>query len=110
MPANSVASLQKAAHDLKQLPAGQLLEIAGYTDNAGNAAANTALSQRRADAVRAALIKAGANPDLMIAKGYGSAHPIASNDTEEGRLRNRRIEYHIIRSPKTVARGVQARP
>ena len=48
----------------------------------------TALSQRRADAVRDALIKDGANPDTLVSKGYGSADPIASNDTPEGRLRN----------------------
>jgi OmpA-OmpF porin, OOP family len=88
--------LQTVAKDLKQLPEGHVLEIAGYTDSTGNAAANTALSQRRADTVREALIKAGANPDLLVAKGYGSADPIASNDTPEGRLRNRRIEYHLI--------------
>ena len=99
VPATTVALLQNAADDLKQLPAGHVLEIAGYTDNTGNAAENIALSQRRADAVRDALIKDGANPDTLVAKGYGSADPIASNDTPEGRLRNRRIEYHILKTP-----------
>jgi OOP family OmpA-OmpF porin len=50
---------------------------------------NVALSQRRADAVWDALT------DMLVAKGYGSADPIASNDTPEGRKRNQRIEYHI---------------
>jgi outer membrane protein OmpA-like peptidoglycan-associated protein len=45
------------------------------------------------------LIKAGAEPDMLLAKGYGSADPIASNDTPEGRLRNRRIEYHVVKEP-----------
>jgi outer membrane protein OmpA-like peptidoglycan-associated protein len=99
VPATTVALLQNAADDLKQLPAGHVLEIAGYTDNTGNPAENIALSQRRADAVRDALIKDGANPDMLVAKGYGSADPIASNDTPEGRLRNRRIEYHILKTP-----------
>ena len=95
VPATTVALLQNAADDLKQLPAGHVLEIAGYTDNTGNAAENIALSQRRADAVRDALIKDGANPDTLVAKGYGSADPIASNDTPEGRLRNRRTEEKV---------------
>jgi outer membrane protein OmpA-like peptidoglycan-associated protein len=99
VPGTMMTFLQKAADDLKQLPAGHVLEIAGYTDNTGNAEGNVALSQRRADAVRNALIKAGANPDMLVAKGYGSANPIASNHTSEGRLRNRRIEYHVITTP-----------
>ena len=99
VPATTAAFLQNAVDDLKQLPAGHVLEIAGYTDNTGNPAENIALSQRRADAVRDALIKHGANPDTLVAKGYGSADPIASNDTPEGRLRNRRIEYHILKTP-----------
>jgi outer membrane protein OmpA-like peptidoglycan-associated protein len=99
VPATTAAFLQNAVDDLKQLPAGHVLEIAGYTDNTGNPAENIALSQRRADAVRDALIKDGANPDTLVAKGYGSADPIASNDTPEGRLRNRRIEYHILKTP-----------
>jgi len=99
VPSSMAAFLQKAADDLKQLPTGDVLEIAGYTDNTGDPAANIALSQRRADAVRDALINAGADPPMLVAKGYGSADPIASNDTPEGRLRNRRIEYHEVKTP-----------
>jgi OmpA-OmpF porin, OOP family len=75
-----------------------VLEIAGYTDNTGDPAANVALSQQRADAIRNALIHAGVDPSMLVAKGYGSANPIASNDLLEGRFRNRRIEYHILKS------------
>ena len=91
--------LKTAAADLKQLKAGHVLEIAGYTDNTGDAALNLALSQRRAEAVREALIKYGVDPDMLVAKGYGEADPVASNDTAEGRLKNRRIEYHVIKAP-----------
>jgi outer membrane protein OmpA-like peptidoglycan-associated protein/uncharacterized protein YidB (DUF937 family)/cytoskeletal protein RodZ len=91
--------LKTAAADLKQLKAGHVLEIAGYTDNTGDAALNLALSQRRAEAVREALIKYGVGPDMLVAKGYGEADPVASNDTAEGRLKNRRIEYHVIKAP-----------
>jgi outer membrane protein OmpA-like peptidoglycan-associated protein len=101
VPAGMTAFLQTAASDLKQvqLPAGSVLEIAGYTDNTGDQAANVALSQQRADAVRNVLIKAGVNADMLVAKGYGSADPIASNDLLEGRFRNRRIEYRVVKAP-----------
>jgi outer membrane protein OmpA-like peptidoglycan-associated protein/uncharacterized protein YidB (DUF937 family) len=98
VPAASIALLQKAAADLKQLAPGTVLEIAGYTDNSGEAAANVTLSQQRADAVRNVLIHAGVDPAMLVAKGYGSANPIASNDTLDGRFRNRRIEYHVLKS------------
>jgi outer membrane protein OmpA-like peptidoglycan-associated protein len=91
--------LKTAAADLKRLKAGHVLEIAGYTDNTGDAALNLALSQKRAEAVREALIKYGADQDMLVAKGYGEADPIANNDTAEGRLKNRRIEYHVVKAP-----------
>ncbi len=75
-----------------------MIEIGGHTDNTGDAAANVALSQARADAVRNALLKAGVDPANLVAKGYGSAQPVASNDLLEGRFRNRRIEYRVVRS------------
>jgi outer membrane protein OmpA-like peptidoglycan-associated protein len=99
VPERMADLLQNAADDLKKLPAGHVLEIAGYTDNTGNAADNVTLSQARADAVRDALIKYGVSPDMLVAKGYGQADPIASNDTPQGRLRNRRIEYHVLKTP-----------
>jgi outer membrane protein OmpA-like peptidoglycan-associated protein/uncharacterized protein YidB (DUF937 family) len=95
VPAATVALLQKAATQMKQLPPGTKLEIAGYTDNNGDAAANVSLSQQRAEAVRNVLVSAGVDPSMLIAKGYGGANPVASNDLLEGRLRNRRIEYRL---------------
>ncbi len=102
LPASMASFLQNAADDLKQKPAGYMLEIAGYTDNTGDTAMNVALSQRRADAVREALVKSGANADMLDAKGYGSADPIASYDTPEGRLHNRRIEYRLLNLAKNI--------
>jgi outer membrane protein OmpA-like peptidoglycan-associated protein len=99
VPASMIDFLQKAAEDIKQLPNGHVVEIAGYTDNTGEQALNVALSQKRAEAVRQMLVKFGADPEMLIAKGYGSADPVASNDTPEGRRRNRRIEYHIVKAP-----------
>jgi OOP family OmpA-OmpF porin len=99
VPESMEPFLKTAAADLKQLKAGHVLEIAGYTDNTGDAALNLALSQRRAESVREALIKYGADPDMLVAKGYGETNPIANNDTAEGRLKNRRIEYHVVKAP-----------
>src|SRR3984957_12795342 len=99
VPESAAPFLSTAAAALKQLKAGNVLEVAGYTDNTGDAPLNLALSQKRADAVREALIKYGADPDMLLAKGYGEADPIASNDTAEGRLKNRRIEYHVVKAP-----------
>jgi outer membrane protein OmpA-like peptidoglycan-associated protein/uncharacterized protein YidB (DUF937 family) len=99
VPESMEPFLKTAATGLKQLKAGHVLEIAGYTDNTGDASLNLALSQKRADSVREALIKYGADPDMLVAKGYGEADPIASNDTAEGRLKNRRIEYHVVKAP-----------
>jgi outer membrane protein OmpA-like peptidoglycan-associated protein/uncharacterized protein YidB (DUF937 family) len=99
VPESMEPFLKTAAADLKQLKAGHVLEIAGYTDNTGDAALNLALSQKRAESVRQALIKYGADPDMLVAKGYGEANPIANNDTAEGRLKNRRIEYHVVKAP-----------
>jgi outer membrane protein OmpA-like peptidoglycan-associated protein len=99
VPARMAELLQNAADDLKKLPAGHVLEIAGYTDNTGNPGDNVTLSQARAAAVRDAFIRYGVNPDMLVAKGYGQADPIARNDTLEGRLKNRRIEYHILKTP-----------
>jgi outer membrane protein OmpA-like peptidoglycan-associated protein len=97
VPAGAMPMLRNAAGQITQLPPGTVLEVAGYTDNRGDPAANVKLSQQRADAVRDALIQAGVDPSKLVAKGYGSANPVASNDLLEGRFRNRRIEYHVLR-------------
>lgn len=99
VPATMAAFLAKAGGAVKQLPAGSVLEIAGYTDNTGDADANVTLSQKRADLVRDLLLKVGVPADMLIAKGYGSANPVASNDDPDGRFHNRRIEYHVVKAP-----------
>jgi uncharacterized protein YidB (DUF937 family) len=97
VPAVAAGLLTSAAAQIKQLPPGTVLEIAGYTDNTGDAAANLTLSQQRADAVRNMLVHAGVDSSMLVAKGYGNANPVASNDLLEGRFRNRRIEYHVLK-------------
>jgi outer membrane protein OmpA-like peptidoglycan-associated protein len=68
------------------------IEISGHTDNVGDPKSNKSLSQRRADACRAYLIKKGIDQGRVQAVGYGDSRPIAANDTVDGRQRNRRIE------------------
>lgn len=75
-------------------------EIGGHTDAQGSEAGNLALSRRRAEAVLTALASANARPGQLIAKGYGEARPIASNDTAVGRALNRRIEFTLIEDPE----------
>ncbi|CAH2924040.1 MAG: T6SS peptidoglycan-binding component TagN [uncultured Paraburkholderia sp.] len=67
--------------------------IIGHTDNLGNRASNIALSQARADAVKGYLVAKGIPPQQMSTTGVGPDQPIASNDTADGRARNRRIEF-----------------
>ena len=95
LPVSEAALLQQAAALIKQLPPGTVVEIAGYTDNTGDSAANVTLSQNRADAIRQALVVAGVDDSALVSRGYGEANPVARNDTEEGRASNRRIEYHL---------------
>lgn len=69
------------------------VEIAGHADSVGSAAANMDLSRRRAQAVVDFLVERGQDPDRFVVTAYGDTRPIASNATEEGRARNRRIEF-----------------
>lgn len=75
------------------------IEVAGYTDSDGDSAANQALSEKRAQAVVDYLVKAGLPASRFTAVGYGSTQPIAANDSEEGKARNRRIEFIVKERP-----------
>jgi len=72
-----------------------LVDINGYTDSTGSASYNKALSDRRASSVAQYLSSQGVDSRRLGAMGFGSANPIASNATEEGRAKNRRVEIQI---------------
>jgi len=84
-------NVEKLAAVLKDNPAQSVL-IEGYTDSKGSAAHNQKLSERRADAVRSALVKLGVSADRIKTQGYGEENPVASNNTPENRQMNRRVE------------------
>ena len=79
------------------------LMVSGYTDNAPigpglrqeGVTSNQELSQKRADAVMQYLISQGVKPNLVSAKGFGDASPVAPNDTAQGRAQNRRVELTL---------------
>ncbi len=73
------------------------IEVQGHTDNSGPAAYNKAVSQQRADAVMKALVENGIDKMRLTAVGYGQEKPLVSNDTREGRIKNRRVEVEIMK-------------
>jgi outer membrane protein OmpA-like peptidoglycan-associated protein len=87
--------LDQVAEALSDHPAIRV-RVEGHTDNVGKEAANLKLSQRRADSVKAYLVKKGIDPKRLEARGYGSTKPIASNKTLQGRQQNRRTEFVIL--------------
>lgn len=93
--ADSTDILKKAAEAIKAAPAGTKIEVGGHTDDTGNAAANQALSQRRAEAVVARLGELGVGAGVLGGKGYGQDKPVADNGTDTGRAQNRRIEFTV---------------
>jgi OOP family OmpA-OmpF porin len=73
-----------------------VIAVAGHTDNVGASQSNLKLSKERAEAIRQYLLQTyGLPPNLVVAKGYGDTQPIASNDTAEGRERNRRVIFKV---------------
>jgi OOP family OmpA-OmpF porin len=91
----SMVQLKNMVAISKAYPTAQF-KLGGYTDNTGSAAGNVALSQKRAEAVVSMLQKLGAAAaSIAGAKGYGPEHPIADNETEEGRAQNRRVAVNV---------------
>ena len=92
----SLDVLDKGIAILRRNPSMKI-EVRGHTDSTGEKAHNQRLSERRADAVIEYMIKNGISPERLASVGFGAEKPIASNATEEGRKKNRRTEFYIIR-------------
>lgn len=93
---SSREQLSNIAAILKAYPNVEV-KIGGYTDNTGDKAANMALSADRAVNTMKELVALGVAATRVSAEGYGEQHPVASNDTEEGRQRNRRIDIRVTK-------------
>lgn len=96
IPAARMNILRKAASKIQLLPQTVVIEVGGHTDNVGSDASNQALSERRAAAVKNALISFGVRDTSLSVRGYGSSVPAAANNTEQGRFDNRRINYKAV--------------
>ena len=92
----SEAILETALSSMKNNPA-IVVEISGHTDSRGTRARNMTLSKDRAESVKSWLVSNGIESSRIETEGYGPDKPIDTNDTDEGRLRNRRIEFKRIR-------------
>ncbi len=88
--------LDEVVKNMKEHP-GWKLQITGHTDDSGSASFNKILGMKRAKRLKDWLVKKGVDPDRIIVKSEGEAKPIAGNDTEEGRQKNRRVEISYIK-------------
>lgn len=91
LKAGAQRTIDRLAAVLSRHPERRLM-IEGFTDSTGSEAYNQRLSERRADAVRQALMRAGVSADRIQMQGLGEGYPVASNDTAAGRQQNRRVE------------------
>ena len=87
---------------------GLKLSVEGYTDSIGSDEVNQTLSEKRAGAVRDYLVQQGVDPGSITATGFGKSNPVASNDTNEGRQQNRRVE--IIISGEVIGTQIGGTP
>ena len=95
LSAQGAQKLREMAKVLQDYPDSDVY-IRGYTSSEGEDRTNFELSQRRAEVVKGELAAAGVSPARLYAQGMGSSNPIAGNDTENGRIMNRRVELHVI--------------
>lgn len=95
-------SLKEFATKMADMPETDIT-IWGHTDNIGTAEANASVSQKRANAVKSFLEAQGIAADRMLAEGKSYDMPVASNDTDEGRAQNRRVEVYITANADMIA-------
>jgi len=101
--------LNEVADVIKKTPRIKKIRVEGHASADGSDEYNMKLSDRRAKAVRAYLITQGVDEKKLVAKGFGETKPIADNDTEEGREKNRRVEFNIVEQD-VVQKKVQIDP
>jgi len=99
---DSFPMLQEIANLLKVTPSIKRMSIEGHTDDRGAADLNLRLSQARSNSVMVWLSNHGVEAKRLEAHGYGKTRPIADNKTDEGRLTNRRVEFHILEEGETA--------
>jgi outer membrane protein OmpA-like peptidoglycan-associated protein len=99
-------TIDKVAELLKAEP-DRRLTIEGHTDSRGDEGYNQELSERRANAVQAALLQRGVSTNQVMASGKGEAFPIASNENAGGQQQNRRVELIFANEGSQVASDVQ---
>jgi OOP family OmpA-OmpF porin len=92
----SFVLLDQVASVLQNHPDLIRVQVEGHTDSTGNPRRNTTLSQARADAVVAYLVKDGVAPSRLVARGLGPSRPLATNATRAGREANRRVEFRVL--------------
>jgi OOP family OmpA-OmpF porin len=92
---NAKRILREVAKRLREHPRMRV-EVAGHTDNTGSDAVNKRLSQQRARTATRFLVDLGVNKNVLTTHGYGDTQPVASNDSKQGRLQNRRVEMRFI--------------
>jgi outer membrane protein OmpA-like peptidoglycan-associated protein len=95
--------LDGIAKVLEEHPEIRKVEVQGHTDTTGKAPHNKVLSASRAEAVRRALVKRGVAERRLVAQGFGQEKPIADNETEVGRAKNRRVQFVILEKKATGA-------
>ena len=105
----SIRQVQEAGQALSSdALAGYYFEIAGHTDNVGTEEKNLKLSQERAEAIKQFLINYyGISPDRMFARGYGESIPVATNDTDDSRAKNRRVVFIRIDKPEMMIKELE---
>ncbi|MDP4027859.1 MAG: OmpA family protein [Gallionella sp.] len=102
LKSGGMRNMQKLAGFLNKYPQHKIL-VEGFTDSTGSDSYNQELSERRANAVRTALIDMGVGGDRVTTRGYGEAFPVASNDTASSRQLNRRVEIILSDNNGNIA-------
>lgn len=95
--AQSKTLLDEVADELRAHPEIAKVQIEGHTDSTATKQYNQRLSEQRAAAVKTYLVSKGIGPDRLTTRGFGEDRPVADNGTEEGRFKNRRVDFKILK-------------